>query len=794
MGNNSSAPTTTSNHGNKLRKSQSVPDTQKLSPDAQVLFNKEKSLSQQKLSGKPGKFGGKKQKHAAEDLPHIPPAEALFLPEFPLRGDLDELEFEVIDVIAKGAFGNVIKVQREDQKRFYAMKVLDKGQIINEGAIRQCKDEAAIQSLVGDHTFIVKAHEYWQSRTSLYIVLDYVPHGDMFTLWTFHGAFPEALVQLYIAEICLVIDYLHNSSVIYRDIKMENILFDPKGHIQVTDFGLAKFLQGGDQTRTVCGTLQYMAPEVLSVYPYGHAADWWSVGILMYAMLAGKYPVDGADTHTKMAQKVFECEYLLPSHISDLAQDVINRFLTKSPHKRLSDIYVIQDLYFFQDIVFSDLLDRKLNPVDVVPEDFFPMTGESWAPQVLTPEEQQHFDQFDDSNETITDEQDHHPYHQPYQKPASYTKQPLIPRGETAPDQQENSQTLPYNQPNSSHYSNQQPQQFGHQQSRESVYNDQQRGSRSFDSEQYSVSDRQSVNSSFDYRQNIALASAGNFTRQNGSMVGSMHQSSGLVRSGSFTQQGSGMGSSGNFTQGSGMGSSGNFTQGSGMGSSGNFTQQGNGMGSSGSFTQQGNGMGSSGSFTQQGNGMGSSGSFTQQNSGLESSSFTQQGSGMGSSSSFTQQGNGMASSGNFTQGSGMGSSSSFTQQGSGMGSSGSFTQQGNGMASSGNFTQGSGMGSSSSFTQQGSGMASSSSFTQQGSGMGSSGSFTQQGSGMGSSSSFTQQGSGMASSGSFTQQNNVDTQRRQSTDHSHATRSSTYMYGETIPERRASTTDRRMK
>ncbi|KAH9525745.1 hypothetical protein Btru_002243 [Bulinus truncatus] len=401
---------TNSQNKSALRKSQSVPDTQKLSPDAPVLFSKEKSLSQQRLNHnqpkpvKPNKAGGKKQKHHPDNLPQLPQTEAVFLPEFPLRGDLEELDFEVIDVIAKGAFGNVIKVQREDQKRFYAMKVLDKEQILQEGAVRQCKEEAAIQSFVGDHPFIVKAHEYWQSKRFLYIVLDYIPHGDMFTLWTFHGAFPENLVRLYIAEISMVIDYLHNTSVIYRDVKMENILFDPKGHIQLTDFGLAKWLQGGAETRTVCGTLQYMAPEVLSVYPYGHAADWWSVGILMYAMLAGRYPVDGADTHTNMAQKVFECDYLLPSHISDSAQDVINRFLTKSPHKRLCNLDVIQDLHFFQDLYFPDLIDGKVNPINVVPEDFFPMTGESWAPHVITQEEQNYFDQFDDVNEKFGDQ------------------------------------------------------------------------------------------------------------------------------------------------------------------------------------------------------------------------------------------------------------------------------------------------------------------------------------------------------------------------------------------------------
>ncbi|KAJ8312122.1 hypothetical protein KUTeg_009495 [Tegillarca granosa] len=182
----------------------------------------------------------------------IPLVEALFLPDFPVRGDIEDQEFEIIEIIAKGAYGNVLKVRREDEKQVYAMK-----------------------TSVGDHPFIVKLHEYWQSRKCLYIVLDYVPHGDLFTLWTFHGFFPEKLVRVYIAELAMI-----------------------------------------------------LAPEVLSMTPYGHTADWWSLGILMYAMLTGGYPADGASNHEEMAKKVEDCDYLLPGHISDKAQDLVDRVCT----------------------------------------------------------------------------------------------------------------------------------------------------------------------------------------------------------------------------------------------------------------------------------------------------------------------------------------------------------------------------------------------------------------------------------------------------------------------------------
>ncbi|XP_021365952.1 serine/threonine-protein kinase S6KL-like isoform X1 [Mizuhopecten yessoensis] len=326
----------------------------------------------------------------------VPLVEALFLPDFPVRGSLEEQEFEVVDVIAKGAYGNVLRVRREDEKQVYAMKVMSKTQIIVEGAIQQCKDEAAIQAMLGDHPFIVKLHEYWQSKKFLYIVLDYIPYGDTFTLWTFHGYFPEQLVKVFVAEMAMVLDYLHKSGVIYRDIKMENILLDVNGHIQLTDFGLSKWLNIRERTRTVCGTLQYMAPEVLSAQAYGHTADWWSLGILMFVMLAGKYPAEGASDHKEMATKVFDCDYLLPNFVSDRAQEVIDKLLMKRPERRLSDLFTLQNMPFYRLFDFTSAIERKINPKTVVPEDFFPMTGVSfsYSPNTEPPEEDE-FAEFD---------------------------------------------------------------------------------------------------------------------------------------------------------------------------------------------------------------------------------------------------------------------------------------------------------------------------------------------------------------------------------------------------------------
>jgi serine/threonine protein kinase len=163
--------------------------------------------------------------------------------------------------------------------------------------------------------------------------------------------FPERLVALYAAEMSLVLDYLHKRGIIYRDIKMENILLDQRGHIQLIDFGLSKWLKLGERTGTICGTIQYMAPEVLSVEPYDHAVDWWSLGILIYALLSGEYPLNAAKDHIQMNEKVSKHIFELDrsrGNYSEQACDLVRKLLRKNPHRRLKSLNEIRNEPFFQ--------------------------------------------------------------------------------------------------------------------------------------------------------------------------------------------------------------------------------------------------------------------------------------------------------------------------------------------------------------------------------------------------------------------------------------------------------------
>lgn len=155
--------------------------------------------------------------------------------------------------------------------------------------------------------------------------MDYVPCGELLALWKRQGQFPEDVVRIYIAELAMVLDFLHLEGVIYRDLKMENILLDKDGHVQLTDFGLAKWLPSGERAKTICGTLQYMAPEVLYGQEYEHAADWWTLGILMYALLMGEFPISGPRDHREMGAAVARYAYGLPDYFKNDTKIVINK-------------------------------------------------------------------------------------------------------------------------------------------------------------------------------------------------------------------------------------------------------------------------------------------------------------------------------------------------------------------------------------------------------------------------------------------------------------------------------------
>ncbi|XP_043205340.1 serine/threonine-protein kinase S6KL-like [Amphibalanus amphitrite] len=264
--------------------------------------------------------------------------ESLFLPDFPVRKHCHQTIFSVEKTLGTGAFGKVYQVKHKESGELFALKILSKAHVVREGAVGQVRDEVSIQVACGHHPYIVSCPDRWQTRKQLYVLQELVPGGELRDLWLRHGSLHEQLVQLYVAEMAIALEFLHNAGVIFRDLKLENVLLDSEMHVKLIDFGLAKWLRFGNRTQTLCGTLQYMAPEVLEPQPYNHSVDWWSLGVVAFCLLSGNYPVPAAQDHVEMRCLLLSAQPRLPCHVSAPARALVARLLTPEPRHRLNSL------------------------------------------------------------------------------------------------------------------------------------------------------------------------------------------------------------------------------------------------------------------------------------------------------------------------------------------------------------------------------------------------------------------------------------------------------------------------
>ena len=208
-------------------------------------------------------------------------------------------DFELLKVIGMGAFGKVLQVRNKRNKQVLAMKVISKRLLRRKtGYVENVQAERNILTKVR-HPFVVTMHCSFQTKEKLFIVMDFLAGGELFLRIGREGIFLEKTAAFYLAEIILALDHLHTLGILHRDLKPENVLLSRDGHICLTDFGLAKdfsddggFINEDDEARalTVCGTKEYMAPEMIARKGYGRAADYWSLGCIAYEMLSGEPP------------------------------------------------------------------------------------------------------------------------------------------------------------------------------------------------------------------------------------------------------------------------------------------------------------------------------------------------------------------------------------------------------------------------------------------------------------------------------------------------------------------------
>jgi serum/glucocorticoid-regulated kinase 2 len=256
--------------------------------------------------------------------------------EVPKEDTVTVDDFELLQVVGKGAFGKVFLVRRKNrEKTIYAMKVLLKSHIFHKNQVEHTAAERRILAGI-DHPYLVRLRYAFQTSKKLYMVMDYYAGGSLFFHLRKQRRFSIDQARFYSAQLCLALTYLHSHDIVYRDIKLENILMDKLGHIHLTDFGLSKegVTEVNSGAQTFCGTAEYVAPELLHHKPYGKAADWWSFGILVYEMITGKTPFYSKN-RSQMFQAITHTPVAFPLNFPPEAADLIEKLLQKDPLERL---------------------------------------------------------------------------------------------------------------------------------------------------------------------------------------------------------------------------------------------------------------------------------------------------------------------------------------------------------------------------------------------------------------------------------------------------------------------------
>uniref|UniRef100_A0A5F9CBV5 Serine/threonine-protein kinase N2 n=1 Tax=Oryctolagus cuniculus TaxID=9986 RepID=A0A5F9CBV5_RABIT len=362
----------------------------------------------------------------------LPKSQSEYEPDIPQSGleygDIRELEnrrsqqrfqfnlqdFRCCAVLGRGHFGKVLLAEYKNTNEMFAIKALKKGDIVARDEVDSLMCEKRIFETVNSvrHPFLVNLFACFQTKEHVCFVMEYAAGGDLM-MHIHTDVFSEPRAVFYAACVVLGLQYLHEHKIVYRDLKLDNLLLDTEGFVKIADFGLCKEGMGyGDRTSTFCGTPEFLAPEVLTETSYTRAVDWWGLGVLIYEMLVGESPFPG-DDEEEVFDSIVNDEVRYPRFLSTEAISIMRRLLRRNPERRLGagekDAEDVKKHPFFRLIDWSALMDKKVKPpfvptirgredVSNFDDEFTseaPILTPPREPRILSEEEQELFRDFD---------------------------------------------------------------------------------------------------------------------------------------------------------------------------------------------------------------------------------------------------------------------------------------------------------------------------------------------------------------------------------------------------------------
>ena len=331
-------------------------------------------------------------------------------------------DFELLKVIGRGSYAKVFLAEyrprnglvNQQAGRLYAMKVIKKSIVNDDEDIDWIQCEKNVFEKATNHPFLVGLHSCFQTISRLFFVIEFVTGGDLMYHMQRQRKLPESSARFYAAEITIALHFLHEHGVIYRDLKLDNVLLDADGHIKLTDYGMCKEgldFKRDERTSTFCGTPNYLAPEMLRNHDYNFSVDWWALGVLMFEMMAGRSPFEivgsaenpDLNTEDRLFQVILEQPIRIPRSLTVRAKNVLEGFLNKDPRNRLGCRYdpVLGCRAGFQDIClhpfFHPAIDwQRLESKQIVPP---------YKPIITEEKDLSHFDpQFTNEDVVLTPE------------------------------------------------------------------------------------------------------------------------------------------------------------------------------------------------------------------------------------------------------------------------------------------------------------------------------------------------------------------------------------------------------